>query len=672
MSRSQPGSVMEKINRMASAHGECTNVLRAEHVRKLMNPKVNCYLFIGYMTLLAASFGAVLSSLSATLHISSVVLFLVGAALTPTVLGFWTLLLTEIRPKWTPWLLTAVPLLVAGLWGGGRLYAGGVHFQMPRLAFGDYAGLCAVGIVFLLGCRMFFAYARTNNIHHDANAYMDMARYISENRDVRSLCNITSIFPNFVSEPHGASYPAYLAFAQNFMTEGTMLERQCTINSALQLNNIFYFLSAFAAGLVISGSVWAACGVVMLAFVPRSFHYAVQSFSRDAYRLNMAACLLVFLASAPTLMTVDNAVPYVIALFVFCYLVGDAHALNVLLLGCAALGWIVAIVFSGDSLASTPMLVLASLSCGAGMLLSLRKYIHAYLKTGQFMGNIWRRCAFKGTPHETYMKTAFNCRLPSDSTSWKRKLFHVFKGNLPMTALGVLASVGICAFSRHHAVPFGVMFTAATSLILLLPFTGVLDIGPYQFSDFFVSNIRYPLHWYPIAMITASSAASLLTPPGNGPVLREGVATLVVILAFWTAMRAFKRWGALFCDFKDPFFKGMKLFEEMEKDAPWDGSIAVSNTGFPSPFLSHRIAYLFSEAYFPLLRADTIEHVERLIRENNISFFVFWKFDIEQFKLKAIPLYQALQRNHVEVYQDRDYEIWGELRQQEEAAPPAG
>lgn len=633
-----------------------------------MKPDKHCYLFLCYMALTAVELGAVLSGLAPVLRIPAAALFLVGAALTPTVLGFWTLLLTEVRPQWPAWLLTVVPLALASLSGGLLLHGGAVHSGLGPLTVGDYVGLGAAGVVLLFGCRMFVAYAGTCNIHHDANTYMDMAIHLSETRDVRSLCHITSIFPNFVSEPHGASYPAYLAFAQNFMTEGTMLERQRTINAALQLNNIFYFLSILAAAFVVSGSVWAACGVAMLAYAPRTFHYAVRSFSRDAYRLNMAACLLVFLVGAGTLMTADNAVPYALALFVFSYLAGDAHALNVLLLGCVGLGWMVALALGGGTLPPPALLAAAALSGGAGMLLSLRKYIHAYRKTGQFMGNIWRRCAFKGTPHEEYMQRAFECRVPSDAACWKRKLYHVFRENLPMTALGVLASVGVCVFSVFHAVPFGIVFVAATSLALLLPFTGILDIGPYQFSKFFVSNIRYPLHWYPIAMMAALSAVTLFRPSGDVQYLREGVVILVLALTFVAAMRTYKRWGALFTDFEKPFAKGMKLFGELEREAPWDGSVAVSNTGFPSPFLPHKVAYLFSEAYFPLLRADTVERAEEVIREKRVRFFLFWHSDVEQLKLDAIPLYQALQRNHVEVYRDRDYAVWGACEQREDSA----
>lgn len=610
------------------------------------------------MLMLAVFSGIGLASLAPVFHITPLALGAAGMALTPYLLGFWVILLTLLHPAWKPWLLTAVPPVILGALCGLALWQGMPAGFAQALSPADCIGLAAFFVFLCLFCGILKGFAGTYNVHHDANAYLDMARFISETRKVAQLFNLNSIIPNFVTEPHGASYPAYLAFALNFVNKGTVQEKHATLNIAQQFLNLCYLLSLFAAAFSILGSLWGAFCVCMLAFCPKDYRYIITSFSRDPYRFAVALCLVLFMAAAPENLSAENAPYYAAAFFILCYLTGDAHALNMILLGAMGAAWLMALPLAEGS-GGQPLPLLAFVCAGClGVLLAARKFIHAYLRTGGFMGTSWRSCVFKNMP--AHQKAIFQS---SDAAfagaTIRHKTLYAFRKEPVLTIFGSSCAMVLLFAAFMYPLSHGIVFSALVALILILPFTGLLDWKRCLLSHFFVTNIRYSLYWYPflaLSMCAVATKAAGHIRPENAYI---AFTALVIVLGFHAGSAAIGKWRIRLTSNKERFSNYLALFEQLVQHSPADFSIAVTNTGFPLPFLKAKVAYLFSEPYWPLFYAPNSHMAYMLMCKKNLTFFVLNKSDIERLQLNRLALYRAIQLHYAKVFSDSTYEVWG-------------
>lgn len=615
-------------------------------------------LFLCYMAMLAVFSGIGLASLAPVFHISPLALGTAGMALTPYLLGFWVIFLTLVWPSWKPMALTVAPPVILGTLCALALWKGTPTPFVMDLSAADCIGLAAFFVFFCLFCGILKAFAGTYNVHHDANAYLDMARFISDSRKVAPLFNLNSIIPNFVSEPHGASYPAYLAFALNFIKKETIAEKHATLNIAQQYLNFCYLLSLFAASFYILGSLWGALCVCMLTFFPQDYRCVINSFSRDPYRFAVALCLTLFMAATPENISSENAPHYAAAFFILCYLTGDSHALNMVLLSAMGAAWLIALPLA-EGTGERPLLALAVACAGCmGVLLAARKFIHAYFRTGKLMGTSWRSCVFKSMPsHEELIFKSYDAAFAERNV--KKKVLHFFQKDRVITILGTCSAMLLFLAAFFTPLSYGIIFSALIAVILFLPFTGLLDWKRYQFSRFFATNIRYALYWHPflvLSMCAVATKATGLIRPENGKTL---FASLVVVLGFYAGTTAIGRWREKLSSNYELFSGYLSLFDQLIQHAPDDFSIAVTNTGFPLPFLKTRVAYLFSESYWPLFQAKTSDTAYMLMRKKKIIFFVINQSDIERFQLKRLPLYRAILLHYTKVFSDSRYEVWG-------------
>ena len=132
-----------------------------------------------------------------------------------------------------------------------------------------------------------------------------------------------------------------------------------------------------------------------------------------------------------------------------------------------------------------------------------------------------------------------------------------------------------------------------------------------------------------------------------------------VVLSFYAGTVAIGRWRETLSSNYELFSGYCSLFNQLVQYAPDDFSIAVTNTGFPLPFLETKVAYLFSEAYWPLFKATTSNMAYTLMCRKRIVFFVINQKDIERFQLKRLPLYEAILLHYTKVFSDSTYEVWG-------------
>lgn len=614
------------------------------------------------MAILAVFSGVSLASLAPVFHISPLVLGTVGMTLTPYLLGFWVIFLTLVWPSWKPMVLTAAPPVILGALCALALWKGTPTLSAIDLSAADCIGLAAFFIFFCLFCGILKALARTYNVHHDANAYLDMARFISESRKVAPLFNLNSIIPNFVSEPHGASYPAYLAFVLNFIKKETVAEKHVTLNIAQQYLNLCYLLSLFAASFYILGSLWGACCVCMLAFFPRDYSYVIMSFSRDPYRFAIALCLALFMAAAPENLSPENVLYYATVFFVLCYLTGDSHALNMILLGAMGTAWVIALPLT-EGAGKQPLLLFIVVCAGClGVSLAARKFIHAYFRTGKLMGTSWRSCVFKSMPsHEELIFKLYDSTFAEKTV--KKKIVHFFLKDRVITILGTCSAILLFLtaffYSLSLSLSYSVIFSALIAIILFLPFTGLFDWKRYQFSIFFMSNIRYALHWHPFLALSLCAVATKAAGLIHLEYAKILFVSFFVVLSFYAGTVAIGRWRETLSSNYELFSGYCSLFNQLVQYAPNDFSIAVTNTGFPLPFLKTKVAYLFSEAYWPLFKATTSNMAYTLMCRKRIVFFVINQKDIERFQLKRLPLYEAILLHYTKVFSDSTYEVWG-------------
>jgi hypothetical protein len=467
---------------------------------------------------------------------------LLGAALTPFVVGTLVLLTAAAWPGSPPVVMASLPLALALVlllarrdilrWLAGRL-----ALRARRWAkSGDGVAVALALAATILLTRVAFVVLSAVGkplIDHDALIYLNAALHFATHRTLDAIPDFEGKpWDVIAGDPHGFLYQAFLAHA---LLAGDLHDpgfpRDLPARLAFQLTFVF-LLVAIAGACALFRRRGAIAAGLLLTFAVGPLQHISQVSSRDAFRVIPLIALAVVLC-APLGRTMRRETGWLILCAILVAWSISAHTLN--LFAVPALVSVVVLVYLKTGVAPRTTLRW-SLSIGCFAALASWRYVRNYLETGDPLGYGMYYRIYEGTP----LAQAFR-----ENRDWNAASVSILEGfqrvfaqfGYPISILACLAATlciaGVLSgrYARWHA-----CFAGYFVVTLVLPLTGLLD-GVVNLRGAMLNNVRYPLGSYTfVGVVCAPLLLRLVTRVdgrGRALLLRLPVVAFVVGISAW-------------------------------------------------------------------------------------------------------------------------------------------
>lgn len=441
--------------------------------------------------------------------------FVIGATGAPHVIGLFILLWLFLFPGWS----LRIPAVLLALGGLALLWMNRFQIyrlnrQIKRRHEQSWIRLTAwgtgLGLILVVGTIM-FENARSPILAFDALQY---AREALALEDARSLSgwvgHIGSADGSLRGDIHNPIFPAYLLWALQFCDwPGKHLPKDFPLRLAFQAT-LFAMLGALLLPGLAIGQRWFAVLVPALVLAVPGFDYISNSFSRDGFRI---VPLVAWLA---VMLRWGSLVPrhrHSNRLGLWCFLLSAfacaSHTINLMALACASAGWGLWMLMLGN----WQRVAGATVAVTAGALIGSITLVQAWMETGSIHGSgVLMYDAIRGGPLEYVVRQMELESLNGFETSISRAVHMLFRDGLGIAAAATLVAIAILVVSTfrqkiRHSAAFG---SAWIALAVMGPSLGLFDLLGYPVSEWFVTNLRYLLHWYPFLAVVLMTGVALV------------------------------------------------------------------------------------------------------------------------------------------------------------------
>lgn len=326
---------------------------------------------------------------------------------------------------------------------------------------------------------------------HDALIYFNEAKEFALNRTLESIPNFNAKPGEVVAgHPHTFIFQAYIAQALLagdvfFVKGGDYVARYASQFSFILL---FVAIAAVASLYRIKGAVAIAIATTLLI---TQFEYISVADSRDSFRIT--SFLLCVVSIAP--LTYRRSIRYYEYLIpaIFCSFAIAAHTLNGVYL---LFLWFALFMLVASKKMQLKNYLLLSLFAAIACFVPLSHYFNNYLLTGNLMGYGMYYILYKDTPlWDAFQMTRFWNAGSGTTFSAFNIIFERY--GYFISILGLLSSVSVLCFRRLFSAPRFYPFLALLFIAsLILPISGILDVGLVGLKRAYISNVRYPLATY--------------------------------------------------------------------------------------------------------------------------------------------------------------------------------
>ncbi len=474
-----------------------------------MSPSFWVFPYLAQLLLVSSALGA------ATLHMPRIVAvprvsrFLIGFCLTPFVLGLWMLLTAAVLPGAPRWLLLIIPsgasvlvLATRGTRTARRLWSDFRWMRRPALNRPAYLLTGAAILLTLFVATKLILNGRQPITGNDALFYLGQALRFADARTLSAVNDFSGASDgSMMGDTHSFLFPAFLSHALITTVDNPLgYPYDWAARTAFQVTIPYLFLAIMALAATSRIPATGSLAVILLLQVPQ-YEYISHESSRDAFRtipLLLLATVLVGLR--PWRLRKSLRLTELIPVLVLAALAMAGHILGIIVIAAVSGAWLCWSLGGRVPLAKIALVVAA---IGVGSLLGGNQYVRAYAQTGSIVGdNTFYDSAVSGTPLRPALVDIDTGRLQGTTGPWDRALTILSRDGYRMSVPGLIGAVIALVLARRvrrsrsaRVIPFAGLLLVANTLVLFVNFRQITPL------EWFVTNLRYQLHWYPFAAV---------------------------------------------------------------------------------------------------------------------------------------------------------------------------
>lgn len=499
--------------------------------------------YVAQALVIAAALGIAFFSMPRTLGGTGAARFALGLACYPAYVALTTATLMTLIPGAPSAIFIAVPLagaLAAACFSVRRFPARAcrraVRAMRAQPIVRSVALLVAIGIFASAGVKLAIN-ASHRFVEHDSLVYAQEALQLAASRAGSDLARASAQAHVAAGHPHTALYQAYLAHALLFGTDARhRVPEDLPARIAVQTTIAAMLMAVVSLG-CLARIAGAAALALALTLVVADFGYVSVASSRDGLRIGSILVLCYLLVHAlRTPHRIRRSTGIALALGVC--IAASAHTLNLVAIALAGLAWFAVAVVRRHA---ARRIVIGASWITAGLALPATHYLVMLAETGRPFGHGFYYYAYVGTP----LWDAWH-RSQSIAASHAMGLFERFsavaqRGSVSLFVIGIAAAMllGWAALRRSGRTTSLYAFIATVTLLMLVPLTGILDMGGNALAAMHVANFRYFLVWYPLA---ALAIVALVASIGHRPLRSASVVVALLIAGVFSA-RTIQHWN---------------------------------------------------------------------------------------------------------------------------------
>lgn len=607
-------------------------------------------LYLATQALLAIGLAGLLLALPRALPAPRLARCLAGLSLAPFATGAWVMLWAALWPGMPP------GALLASLIGVALLLAASVARTLPRRVMRGWqrlptmpGGALTTAVVYgallvalaVLSLRL-WRNALQPLAAHDTLNYLSEALYFLDQRSESGMLNMHDAADGSVrGNTHGFVFTGLLAGALLFTDGAVGFPNDFAARLAVQLTVPAMLCAVAALAAVLRRRGVGALAVLMVLGVPQ-FGYISQAASRDGFRIASLLLLVLVLSSLGAQRVRSTTLALVAAAAALAL---TAHTLNVVVIATVTAMWCVVAACNRWRLAAV-LAVATAVSLGVAAVSG--RYVASYLAYGQLWGELPSRyglagSVLEGTWQHLARYAASHALSPGDKIAVVLARDHGL-----LSGVGLAAAIALLLLNGAINVRPAQRLWALSCLALIAPLSGLFDWEPYRVSDWFVENLRYALHWYPLLAVTLAAlmvqAGDALSTCGRRAARIAAWAVLILCVGYGglAAHTVGARWRgeAANAGVRRALVSQLELLHNLERNLAPSLRLCLDDLGYQY-YLDNRALLLGAKPSWPLLRAADTAQAAASLDALAVGAVVLKKASIPDW-FDRLPFYQLL------------------------------
>jgi hypothetical protein len=594
-----------------------------------MQPQTWAVIYFAELLLISWAMGSLTIGATRLLPVPRWTRFLVGFASAPFLLGAWVLAVAAMLPGAPRFVFLLPPLIAAILifFWRGRQTLNWLRRSISRSIRAVWkCHPLRLAFVFALVLVVLVAFKLARNsvepIHaHDALVYLSEASIFSQERTLDAV-------NSFRDRPdgtlrgnwHNFLWPAFLSHAL-MHTDADVLgyPNDAAARAAFQWTVLCVLLSLTALAACVRYPGVSSLAVILLLQVPL-FAYLSNQSSRDGFRIIPLLLLTAVLAGlSPQRLKFGFRWPYLIPPLLLAACCISGHALGGFIAVLIAFAWGLWGIIMRTRITRLT-LVLGTVAIG--LLLGGTHQLKAYIETGNFRG-VEAECSIARLPPETHAgevqqeKVAARGRY---AELLRRDQYRVSIAGLLCALIAV--AIGMRSRPSHH--DRILLYFGLATLAITTPFLGLLDFGSYPITEWFTSNFRYQMHWYPFGAVCIASVTLFgyeqlrFRQKSSCRTVATAILVVLILLVSATACTTvYKRWHASANKRAEFMLKVGHIADAMNRMPP--GKRLLLENARYNYYLGNKAMLIFSRPACEILEAQDHRQVKEALRRRNIA-----------------------------------------------------
>ena len=607
-------------------------------------------LYLATHALLAVGLAGRLLALPRALPAPRLARFFAGLSLAPFASGGWVMLWAALWP--------GMPrgALVVGLMASALLLCASAARSLPRQVMRAWrrlppmpGGALTIALVYgallialaLLGVRL-WRNALQPVVAHDALNYLNEALYFLDQRSLSGMLDMRDAADGSVrGTTHGFLFTALLAGALLFTDGAPGFANDLAARLAVQLTVPAMLCGVLALCGVLRRRGAGALAVLMVLGVAQ-FEYISHAASRDGFRIVPLLLLVLVLSTlgAQRVRLVTLALVAGAAALAF-----TAHTLNVMVIATVTAMWCVVARWQRRGL--TQMLIVSA-AVGVGIAAMSGRYVASFLASGQLWGELPARYGLAGSALDgAWQHLARYADSHALGAGDKIMVVLARDGGL-LSGVGLVAAAALLVLNARANGRPAERLWALSCLALIVPLSGLFDWEPYRISDWFVENLRYGLHWYPLLAVTlvACVVHGGESCAGRGRRAARGAVVVVLVVAVGYGALAVhtlsERWrgDAARAGSRRALASNLELLTTLSRHLAPGQRLCLDDFGY-GYYLGNHALILGAKLSWPLLRAADAAQAAATLDSLAVGAVVLRKASIPNW-FERLPLYHTL------------------------------